>query len=426
MDNIIIGFTHWFFFSFVGLFILRMTNTHVSSLRFQTILFLWSSLIRFLASVAIYEGGLVDTLKDEDGGGWVIGISYAAYWANQGRTLLDIPNIILESYSLNVAHRGYYHLLATLFFITGQPNRLAAAAVNSLAGALTVVLVYRVARSIFLEEPARTSGWLCCFFPSLIIWTSQTVKEPVVILLETIVIYCCVRIRTDFSSLRHLLLGVFSALLLYPFRFYACYLSLATIVTSILIPRFQPTNSLSAPIAIATIFLVGFTFISGNQLTSEIAQQQFDLRYIEQFRENVTVGDGSGSAVRIDGDIRTPTGFLYVLIIGGLHLLLAPFPWQWSSGTRMLLVIPEVIVWWILLFIGIMPGMRWAISNRFSAMLPLWMLISGMGILYSLMFGNVGLAYRQRAQLLPWMLILCAIGLSLRSTGTNTSISTKQ
>ena len=35
----------------------------------------------------------------------------------------------------------------------------------------------------------------------------------------------------------------------------------------------------------------------------------------------------------------------------------------------------------------------------------------GMAALYSVLFGNVGLAYRQRGQLLPWLLIIGMRGL---------------
>jgi hypothetical protein len=41
--------------------------------------------------------------------------------------------------------------------------------------------------------------------------------------------------------------------------------------------------------------------------------------------------------------------------------------------------------------------------------------ILGLGVLYSMMFGNVGLIFRQRAQLLPWLLIISAVGLEQRA-----------
>jgi hypothetical protein len=40
--------------------------------------------------------------------------------------------------------------------------------------------------------------------------------------------------------------------------------------------------------------------------------------------------------------------------------------------------------------------------------------VLGLGMLYSLMFGNVGLAYRHRAQLLPFLLMLAVLGLEQR------------
>lgn len=41
--------------------------------------------------------------------------------------------------------------------------------------------------------------------------------------------------------------------------------------------------------------------------------------------------------------------------------------------------------------------------------------ILGLGVLYSMMFGNVGLIFRQRAQLLPWLLIIAVVGLEQRA-----------
>ena len=44
-------------------------------------------------------------------------------------------------------------------------------------------------------------------------------------------------------------------------------------------------------------------------------------------------------------------------------------------------------------------------------MQPLLIFTTGLGLLYSLLFANVGLIVRQRAQLLPWLLIFAMVGL---------------
>ena len=81
----------------------------------------------------------------------------------------------------------------------------------------------------------------------------------------------------------------------------------------------------------------------------------------------------------------------------------------------MVLTIPELAVWYFLFFWGVLPGLWYAARNRLNDIQPLLVFICGLGLLYSLMFGNVGLVYRQRAQLLPWLFIFAAVGLEQRT-----------
>jgi hypothetical protein len=62
----------------------------------------------------------------------------------------------------------------------------------------------------------------------------------------------------------------------------------------------------------------------------------------------------------------------------------------------------------------VVPGFWFLVRKRFSDIQPILFFIFGLGFLYSLMFGNVGLVIRQRAQLLPWLLIFAAVGLEMR------------
>jgi hypothetical protein len=134
---------------------------------------------------------------------------------------------------------------------------------------------------------------------------------------------------------------------------------------------------------------------------------------VQNFRHNASYKSGSG--VKTNYDLETPDGFGLATVIGATHLLLAPFPWQLGGGSlRMVLTGPEQLVWWWLFFVGVIPGVWYAIRHRLSDILPLFFFVLGIGFLCSLAFGNVGLAYRQRAQLLPWLLILGMAGLEQR------------
>jgi len=76
----------------------------------------------------------------------------------------------------------------------------------------------------------------------------------------------------------------------------------------------------------------------------------------------------------------------------------------------MALTLPELLVWWWLFFSGVAPGFWYLIRKRFADILPMLFFVLGLGFLYSLMFANVGLVFRQRAQLLPWLITFAMVG----------------
>jgi hypothetical protein len=404
------GLVHLVLFTALAGLALRLTWNHRATLPFQTKLFFWALVIRFGVSLFLYQAGGIRLIKDEDGGGWLAGVGLAKNWESQGHSFLEAPFLFLRAYG--DFHHGYFYLLGSIFLATGIPSRLAAAALSGVCGALTVVITYRLARSLFSEAVARRAGWLACFFPSLIVWSAQTLKEPVVILLETLALYGCVRLCKHGVSLRHLLLVGVVCVLLYPFRFYAAVIAVGTVLITLLLPRFGASNSWFRKAVAAGLLILGVIVLLGGQVPREMEQQRFDLDYIQAIREGAALGQGSG--VKVDADLHTPGGLGLAVLVGALHLLLAPFPWQWGESLRMALVVPEVVIWWGLLLYGVLPGLRHALRNRFQDVLPLLLFIVGMGLVYSLTFGNTGLIYRQRAQLLPWLLVFAAVGMELR------------
>jgi hypothetical protein len=379
-------------------------------------LFLLAIGLRFAASLAIYQFGLVEIIKDEDASGWEIGKAFSERWAQEGVGYLDLPGVYAKAYQ--DLHKGYYYTLGVVFYLTNVSSRLAAAAFNCFTGALTVIIAYHTAKALFSERIATRVGWWTCLFPSLILWSAQTLKEPVVILLESLAVYGCVALQRREFSFRHSFLILASIVLLIPFRFYAAYLVSATIILSFILGRMGSGRQLSAgrlfgSLAIAASVLLLSTSLMGQERDREL-RAQYSLEGIERFRNNAAIGQGSG--VKLDYDLHTPGGLAASLAVGSLHLLLAPFPWQLASGSlRMLVVAPEVLLWWWLFFTGILPGFKYALRWRFRDVLPLLFLIIGFGLLYSLMFSNVGLVYRQRAQLLPWLLIFAVVGREYRA-----------
>ncbi|MEW6130584.1 MAG: glycosyltransferase family 39 protein [Acidobacteriota bacterium] len=395
---------------------LAYTKNHRETLYFQRKLFLSAVAARFGISLILYLFGIAKVIGDDDSNGWIVGTMLRNTWVTQGMGVLDLPTVLLSVFENT--NQGYQYMLGAFFFITDVPGRFPAAALNCFFGALIVVLTYRIARTLFSERVAVRAGWVTCLFPSMIIWSAQTVKEPVIILLETVALYACVKLKNSGVSIKYIAVCALALFLVIPFRFYAAYIVGAAVALTLILPHLKQRKlRIGAVIGLAAIF-VPIVFLTGALVRAQAEIERMDLiDRAQTFKTGLTTGNlGTGSTVKSDFDLRTPSGLIGATAFGGAHLLLAPFPWQLGDGSslRMLLTLPELLVWWILFFIGVIPGLWYAIRKRFDEIQPMLIFIAGLGFLYSVLFGNIGLVYRQRAQLLPWLLIFAMVGLERR------------
>jgi 4-amino-4-deoxy-L-arabinose transferase-like glycosyltransferase len=390
---------------------LFFTWNHRDTVRSQTGLFLVAFGTRFAFSIWVYQFGLVKILHDEDSSGWALGIPLQRLWSLQRLSLIDLPSALLGSFQHE--HAGYQYMLGALFYIVNSPTRMVAAVLNCFVGALTVVFAYRIARTLFSEWVASRVGWWTCLLPSLIVWSAQTVKEPAVIFLETLALYGCVNLKRSGFSVRHVVLCAVATILVIPFRFYVAYVAAGTIVFSLLLPHLTRRKmSIGSALVIVLVF-VPLLLLSGVLIRHESRFDRFDAKFISTYRHGLTVGAGTG--VETDYDLGTNQGLAMATLTGGAYLLLAPFPWELGGSLRKMLTTPELFVWWWLVVVALIPGLWYSIRKRFSDVQPLLFFAVGLGLLYSVTFGNVGLAYRQRAQLLPWLVIIAMVGLERRA-----------
>jgi hypothetical protein len=405
--GLVSGIALFFGFGLAGVILLGVSRRDAVAQQQQTNLFLVGFVVRFLLSLAIYQFGLIDVLKDEDGSGWVVGRSIQQGWVRSGASVLDLPWLLAETFQGD--NRGYWNLLGAFFFVTDQPSRMSAAVLNCFCGAMTVVLVYRIGDLLFGRSVANRAAWLTCLFPSMIVWSAQTIKEPIIIFLESVVLYGCIQLRRSDFSPRYALLTLAACVMIFPLRFYAAYIAVVSVSLALLIPKMNSKRGIS----LLWVLMVPLFLLTAYLLQRESRLERFNLQQIEAMKEYG--GKAEGSGVAMDYDLQSPSGLGIALAIGAIHLLFAPFPWQMGGGSlRMLLVGPEVLVWWGIFFYAVIPGMRYCIRKRFVDVLPVLLFLGGLGLLYSLTFSNVGLIYRQRAQLLPYFFIFAAVGFECR------------
>lgn len=396
--------------------IIALTAKDEEAKRFELLVFAAAAAARFLGSLLVYEFGFMDVIKDEDAYGWMGGVVLHGDWVRRDLSIFEVAYECSVPFFHPFGNYGYEYLIGVVFYLTNLPARLPAAVVSNVCGAATAVVVYRVGALLFSQWVAKRAAWWACVMPSLVIWAAQTIKEPIVILLEALALYICLQLkRSGFSIARVALCGVI-VILLVAFRFYAAYMTAGVVVLSLLVGRTGRTGEAGASAFVIAAIVVGVMLGSGMAAQHMPAVEKYNLKTLQEARDYTARTAGSG--VIIDYDMQTPQGFGMSVLVGGANLLLAPFPWQLGGASlRLVLTLPEVVVWWWLVVRGLLPGMAWCVRKRALDVMPLLLFLLAMGTLYSLIFSNIGLGYRYRATLMPWLLIFAMVGFERRRLG---------
>jgi hypothetical protein len=122
------------------------------------------------------------------------------------------------------------------------------------------------------------------------------------------------------------------------------------------------------------------------------------LTEIDKSRHFLAVSARSGYVP--EADVSTPTEAAEFLPVGLFYFLAAPLPWQ-TGGLRQNLIIPET-AFWLLLYPFVAFGFARGLRINRSGTLVVGAISVGMCVIYALLSGNIGTAYRMRSQV--WLL----------------------
>ena len=364
-------------------------------------LFLLAVLARIILGTVIFSMGLEDFF-----GGDAITYDLFGQSLNQSWHGNDFHGEAYTNFvSSGASAWGMLYLVAAVYELVGT-NIFAVQLVNASVGAATAILVYFVAQNLFNNtRVSRVSAILVAFFPSLILWSSQALKDGLIILALVLCIHSTLRLMEKIT-VRYVVILSLSLMSLLSLRFYIFYMMAAAVAGSFILGM----KSRSAQSFVHRFFAVGAIGIAFTWFgVLRYAEVQFDryanLKTIQMSREDqATAGSGFGK----DVDVGTTEGALSVIPMGVVYLLFAPFPWQFTTF-RQSITLPEMIVWW-LSFPLLVLGMWYSIKHRLREVSPIVMFTTMLTLAYSLFQGNVGTAYRQRSQLLVFYFIFVAVG----------------
>lgn len=343
----------------------------------------------------------------------IIGIPGAVdYLGGDANTYHDFARGILSHWTdgtalptaIGVGKSGYGYALAGVYWTIGT-DRVVGLALNAAASAALVPLMHDTTRRLFGPSATKPVRWIVAFQPGFLIWTSQLLREAVILFLLAVALNATVRCVTRVSPTRLLVIGIAAGALL-TVRANVALLAAAGLLAGLVIAQrnaFSAIGSgLGAAIALVAIVAVlglgqaGFDATSGASL-QDVQDSRFDS------------GRSAESGFLEDSDVSDTRKAISFLPIGLVQTILGPFPWG-VSGVRQLPALFETVTIWLLVppFVrGTRRAMTSSGRRRVWVMLfPALFVASGLALLVA----NFGTTVRQRPQVVLFLLPLIGLG----------------
>lgn len=376
---------------------------------FQVNIFLIAFSLRVLTGMIVYGWELSVVVGDEDASGYILGWKAASNWYVNGFDGFASDLAIVFFGKSNI---GQSIIWGIPMYIAGGPSRLIVSVINSFAGSLLVIAIYRIARRIFGMDTAKIAAVMVTFWASIILLSASTSKEMLVILFEWTLLFLAIRnpkgltVNDGLLSIP-LFLGVFIT------RFYALYMVVAAYLIRIFISRRQHLVRnflLGAAVSGAVMAFLG----AGGVITRDFENLERRNTQVDAWRENVAQSTGTGVDIYSEMDNTS-----VAIPVATVYFFLAPFPWDIFGGTlRNSFAAVENILIMVILIIGF-PALKIVFKDKLFEMAPIFVFCVLYAGLHIWGLSNVGLAWRHKQTVMPLFFILAAVGITQRRAGWN-------
>ena len=317
---------------------------------------------------------------------------------------------------------GMLYLVAAVYKIIGR-NPLAIQFTNAVLGAFTAIITYLTVQEIFDNQPvSRVASMLVALFPSLVLWTSQGLKDGPIMFLLAMSMLATLKLGNRFS-VKYLVILIFALFSLLTLRFYVFYMAAMAVGIAFLFgTKAMTAQSLARQVIVIALIMTAFFYLGVTRYAGTQFETYGTREMLQRTRADAATSAESGFGR--DVDVSTTEGAIGAIPLGFTYLMLAPFPWQMTS-LRSLITLPEMIVWWSSLPI-LCTGLWFSLKSRLRKILPILIFTIMLTFSYSVFQGNIGNAYRQRAQLLIFYFIFTSAGFVLMKEKRAESARIKQ
>ncbi|HEX8119206.1 MAG TPA: glycosyltransferase family 39 protein, partial [Pyrinomonadaceae bacterium] len=314
-----------------------VVSRHKTHARFLLQVFAGAVLVRVAVGSLIYTFHLQEFFGGDAFTYDYHGLLYQRFWT--GQLSYGFYDRLLGNYVYRNWGMGY--TVGAIYFVLGR-NMLAVQFFNAVVGAATAPVISLCARQIFQNlRVAKLTTLFVAFFPSLVLWSSQGLKDGPIVFLLALTMLATLRLGERFST-KYVAVMLFALYGLLCFRFYIFYMTAAAVCGAFVIGmRPQTSRSLVRQVAIVMVLGLGLTYLGVLRTADAQFEVYGDLEAVQRSRADLvrSANTGFGS----DVDVSTTSGALSAIPLGLAYLLLAPFPWQLSS-LRQSITLPEMVV----------------------------------------------------------------------------------
>src|SRR5215213_6461762 len=195
---------------------------------------------------------------------------------------------------------GMLYLVAGVYGLTGQ-NMLAVQFFNAVVGAATAPVIYLCARHIFQNTRVAKVAAVCvAFYPSLVLWSSQGLKDGPIVFLLALAMLATLRLG-ERISVRHVVLLLLSMFAILSLRFYVFYMLAAAVGGAFVVGmRPQTTQSLARQLAIVLALGLGLTYFGVVRMAGATFEQYVSLEMVQRSRSDLVRTANTGFGADVD------------------------------------------------------------------------------------------------------------------------------
>lgn len=372
---------------------------------FITTIFLGALLVRLAFGIFVHVFDFRDFFGADaqtyDFNGWRL----VEYWTGQ---VASDDLAAQRAWSTAGPGWGMNYLVGGLYYVLGR-NIFAAQSFCAVFGAATAPMVYFCSVKMFNNKRvAKTAAIAIAFFPSFIIWSSQLMKDGLIIFLLVLAMTMVLQLQEKFNYAALILL-IFSMFGILSLRFYIFYMVAVAVGGSFMIGLNTSVQSVVRRTIVLILMGLALTYLGVIRNAGVDFERYGNLERVQSSRLDLAQSAESGFGQ--DLDVSTTEGAISAVPIGFTYLMFAPFPWQ-VTNFRQAITLPEVLLWWAMIPLMI-AGLWYAVRRRLRSSVPVLVFSLMLTLAYSIFQGNVGTAYRQRTQIQVFLFIFIAVGWAL-------------